>query len=100
LIRSTATVEPEYDDEQRNLMIAYSAYLRDIGPHGEPMSEATSDLADPTNYSPAGWRYEAKVVATDWAEKARQEALEELRKADTKMHGLIVGVKKVSRGGA
>lgn len=73
--------EPEWDAEQIDLLLAYEAYMRDIGPNGEILSEATSEQAEPTYYGEGSIRYLAKGPFTNQAEKARLDAAEEYRKS-------------------
>lgn len=47
--------EPEFDERQRSLLLAHRALMADIGPHGVPMSEATSPDANPARHG--GHRY-------------------------------------------
>lgn len=89
-------MEPEWDDEDRALIVAEDLVRRLTGPNGEWMPEATSDDADPMNYST--WRYVASGPHTNWAEKARLDALEAHRKAegdDANLNGVYFGVERV-----
>jgi hypothetical protein len=72
-------VEPEWDDEQLDLVMAEQMVRNLTGPNGEWMPEATSDDADPMSYS--GMRYVANGPFTNWAEKERLDALDAHRKA-------------------
>lgn len=76
LVGSVRHREPEFDDRDRALLLAHHRAAGDMGPHGQPMSEATSPEADPAR--PGGWRYEANTAPRmDWAAKAvgdRQDA--------------------------
>ena len=75
LVRSVTTTEPEWDDEQLALVIAHLELENDVGPHGQPMSEATNVLGDAKN--PNGqWWYKPTGPFVDYAEKARVEARE------------------------
>ena len=80
LVRSVETVEPEWDDEQLALVIAHLELENDVGPHGQPMSEATDPLANPKNRD-GRWWYRASGPVTDFAEKARVEAREAYEKS-------------------
>lgn len=96
--QETHTREPEWNDEQRQLVIEYLRWQRRIGPHGHPMDEATSPLADPANRE-AEWRYYADPLPiVDHAARARglvEEAYRRnLREGDS-MAGLIFTVEKV-----
>lgn len=58
------------------------------------MPDATSDDADPNNYV---MRYVPSGEKTNWAEKARLDALEAIRKAkgdDANMNGVFVTVEE------
>lgn len=53
------TRDSEWDDEQIALLIAARGLKHETGPHGHPMDEALSPLADPNRRLPGGWHYEA-----------------------------------------
>ena len=55
------TRDSEWDDEQIALLIAVKGLSAEIGPHGQPMDEAMSTLADPFQRQPGGYRYVAHV---------------------------------------
>lgn len=98
LVRSIQHTEPEWDDEQVEMLTAYEAYRASIGPHGQPMQLALDPASDPTNYE--GHHYfvgEEPVV--DWAEKARLDKRESWEKEhpNANRHGLIFGVRLVDR---
>jgi hypothetical protein len=61
--------EPEWDDEQVALLLALDETEEEIGPHGIPMAEATSPLADPSNRF-VGWHYEVPPPKIDHAQRA------------------------------
>jgi hypothetical protein len=52
--------EPEWDEEQVDLLLALTDTEPDIGPHGIPMRDAVSPLADPNDRF-RGWHYEPRV---------------------------------------
>lgn len=56
-----------WDDGQVALLLAAAAFESDIGPHGHPMSEATSPLADKAR-ADVGWYYHA-TYRVDHAQK-------------------------------
>lgn len=60
--------EAEYSPDQRELLVALNIYESSIGPHGLPVDETMSALADPDN--PRGTHYYAVDVMRDWAEFA------------------------------
>jgi hypothetical protein len=72
--------EPEWDEEQVALLLAAEEQLAEIGPHGVPMSEATSRLADPNNRF-TGWHYEIPPPRIDHAQRALNLAQDERAKA-------------------
>jgi hypothetical protein len=74
----SSVLEPEWDDEQVDLVIAEQMVRNLTGPNGEWMPEATSEDADPNAYS--GYRYKANGPFTNWAEKERLDALDAHRK--------------------
>lgn len=64
------------------------------GSNGEWLPEATSDDADPNNYV---MRYVPSVEKTNWAEKARLDALDQIRKdkgENANMNGVYVTVEE------
>jgi hypothetical protein len=73
-----SVVEPEWDEDQLDLVIAEQMVRNMTGPNGEWMPDATSDDADPMKYS--GYRYKADGPFTNWAEKERLDALDAYRK--------------------
>lgn len=90
LVRSVSVPEPEWTPEDVALLVSSSRLEREVGPHGIPMSEAT----DPANQ----FAFEGHI-RTDWAEKAKRDKLDELRKRDkdANLNGYYAVVSK--RGG-
>lgn len=76
------TREPEFDDTQRELLLAQMELEADKGWHGHPVSEAT----DPANQ----FAYEGRGPRVDYAAAAIGKAQDDWRKAnkDAPMHGL------------
>lgn len=74
------TREPEWDDEQRDILLALEEYRRGIGPNGESLFEATSIRADPAYQGPGKILYFAHGPFTNYAERARLNAVEAYRK--------------------
>lgn len=72
--------EPEWDDEQIDLVLAAQDLAGSVGPHGIPMSEATSALADPSDRS-RGWRYIVPPPRIDHAQRALNLAQRERAEA-------------------
>jgi hypothetical protein len=70
--------EAEWDEEQVNLFLALAETQEEIGPHGIPMRDAVSPLAD-ANDRFRGWHYVARV-RVDHAQKALNTAQDERRK--------------------
>lgn len=69
-----------WGEEEVELMLAYQSFMNDIGPNGERMSEATSPGADPNDYDNP-LRYVAHGPFTNWAEKAKKDAIDAWKKA-------------------
>lgn len=60
--------EPEFDARQVALLQAVAFMDADVGPHGQPMSEASDSRADAARKG--GWHYEANALPrTDHAAK-------------------------------
>jgi hypothetical protein len=69
LVGSVTERESEFDAEQRALLLAHMDLERDKGSHGQPMSEATNDAADPAKSGT--YHYKAnKLPRVDWAARA------------------------------
>lgn len=66
--------EPEFDQEQYDMLAALEEYEAGLNSLGLPLSEVTSDLADPQNPRGTHW-YEPKAMR-DWSLDAI-EGLEE-----------------------
>lgn len=90
--------EAEFDDEQVALLVAARQARAEIGPHGIPMSEATSPLADPNDRF-RGWHYEARF-RVDHAERAKNRALDERREAypNEDAGSLLLSLERVEDG--
>jgi len=102
--------EPEWTPDQVALVLGVTGFEQMLGPHGQPMDEATSPDADPSN--PRGsHRYAAgKLTVTpegafvrlpivDFAEKATKDAEDLWRKAageNANPHGFMWPVEKVT----
>ena len=78
LVGSVMRREPEFDDEQRDLLLASEAFEASIGSNGHLAAEAMSPEADPTNYD-SPLRFEAHGPFWDWAEKARLDDIDRYR---------------------
>lgn len=86
--------EVEWDDEQRALIQAEHIVRTNTGSNGEWLPDATSDDADPNNYV---MRYVTSEERTNWAEKARLDAIDKIRKEkgeDANMNGVFVTVEE------
>lgn len=95
LTSAVTTREPEWSQADIDLLVA--SRLRDdsMGVHGQPLDEAMSPLADPSN-DKARWGYET-YVERDFAAKAKADGEELLRKSlpeGSSMAGLVVRVRK------
>jgi hypothetical protein len=99
LVRTVTSRESEWCPREVALLLASRVVDADRGPHGEPLSESTSKLADPAN-ADAEWFYEgSQVPVVDYAAKALADAEDAYRARlpkDAKMpHGLHFYVTKV-----
>lgn len=80
-VGETRVREPEFTAHDVRLMVAHLRREADIGPHGQPLSEATSADANPSTHG--GHRYEANTAPRiDWAAKALAGAQETYYKAN------------------
>lgn len=73
IVGSVTEREPEFSRADVEAMIAYTEKLR-VGSHGQPMSEATSREADPSNRSRT-IKYEVDTYI-DFAKQAENQARE------------------------
>lgn len=71
--------EAEWDEESHDYVLAADRLARLTGPNGEYLPDATSDGADPTEYT-SGYRYVAHGPFTNWAEKMRLDAIDQYKK--------------------
>lgn len=91
-----SVAEPEWDDEQRDLVLAYAIVQANTGTQGEWLPDATSDGADPNNYD-VPYRYVTKGPFTNWAEKDRLDAIDAFKKAageNANLNGMYWAVEK------
>lgn len=94
IVSSVTEREPEWCRADVEALIAFLEMGR-VGPHGQPMSEATSPLADPSN--PARqWGYRAEAW-TDFAAKVESEFRRDYKKryGNDALDGIKIIVKKV-----
>lgn len=100
LIGEVHTREAQYTRRDVDLLLAHLQIEADKGPHGQPLSEATSEWADPSRWD-AKWGYEATGPFTDFAEKKialRREAYRKSLPDGTEMPPwLKFGVRRVER---
>lgn len=92
----SSRTESQWDEDQVELLLADDYIRRMTGPNGEWMPDATSEEADPMNYS--GWRYLPTGPFTNQAEKVRLDALEAHHKAlgdDGNLNGVYFGVERM-----
>ncbi|RLP76334.1 hypothetical protein D9V32_05545 [Mycetocola tolaasinivorans] len=73
LLRTVATSSPEFDSQERRLLIVGSRVLAKIGPHGHFMDEATDPRAAASNYF-GGYGYVPNEPIFDHAEIAVRAA--------------------------
>lgn len=98
LTGTVTTREPEWDDEQLGLALAFAEFMRDMGPNGEQLVDATSPKADPNYYELDAIRYVAHGPFTNWAEKRRLDAIDQYKKAagdNANLNGMFWTVEKV-----
>jgi hypothetical protein len=99
VVTAITETEPEFDDDERMLLIAYERWSSERGAHGYPWAEAMSTEADPTNLQ-GTFRFIAEGPVIDWAERARLDAFDAYRKAmedagaTPNMHGVTFTVVK------
>ena len=92
----SSTPEPEWSEEDRDLVVALEIVKNMTGPNGEWMPDATSDGADPNNYD-VPYRYVTKGPFTNWAEKDRLDAIDAFKKAageNANLNGMYWAVEK------
>lgn len=99
----SSTPEPEFDQEQYELLAALADYEADIGNHGQLLSEAISPDADPGNPNRkyrfiAGLAGSPGLPLVDYAAQARDQASEAYYKAypDADRAGHVWVVRKVA----
>lgn len=67
--------ESEFDQEQYDMLAALEEYEAGLGPHGLPLEETTSPLADPDN--PDGkWFYQPIVLRDFYLDSVEQREKE------------------------
>lgn len=87
--------EPEWSRADVEALLALKELQR-VGPHGQPMSEATSPLADPARPD-REWRYEVDVY-TDFAARELERAKDAYKREygdDADLSALTWVVRKV-----
>jgi hypothetical protein len=92
------TREAEYSLHDWAMLTAQAEWEADLGPHGQPMSEATNALADPMLRG-QGWLYEP-FRSEDYASQAivrAQKALEKAAPDDKNLDRFLWGVRKVMK---
>lgn len=96
---ATVTREPEWTLDELNWTLAARAYEAAIGPHGQPLVEATSAEANPANDEGA-YFYRAGKPIIDWALRTQLQATARMRKnlqEGESMDGYHIPVEKVWR---
>lgn len=76
VVRTVATPEAEFNEEQIDLLLAGEAFRKDIGSHGQLLSESTSPGADPTEPATRTHGYIAHGPFWDHAEKAKLDDID------------------------
>ena len=77
-------------------MLAEQTIRNLTGKHGEWLPDATNDdLADPMKYSGLRYAPDPDGPFTNWAEKAYQDAMDDLKKGDGNVNGMYVTVKTI-----
>lgn len=94
LVRSVTT-RPGWTEDDVELLLAWQERDNLRGPHGQPVDEAQSPLADPANRR-RQWEYVAEPVI-DFAQKARDDAAAAYREANGDSHGVTFRVRKLPR---
>ncbi|MEA9983646.1 hypothetical protein [Subtercola sp. RTI3] len=87
----------QWDEDDIELMLAHQLREEGLGTHGFPFAEATNPDADPTKYT-GGYRYVADEVRTDWADKARLDAVDAYRASHgekANLNGKVFPVRRV-----
>jgi hypothetical protein len=79
-VGSVTTREPEFTPDQVTLLLAHEALMADMGSHGQPMSEATSPLANPSDPN-RQWVYEGRGPVVDYAAQAIEKKREQYKAA-------------------
>lgn len=93
--------QPEFDEQDIDLLIAYREIRDDTTPRGQPWHEETSPLADPANPD-STYRYVPRrvinhaeaAIKRGWRE-ARAEATYDGKTDETQLEGLVVYVDRV-----
>lgn len=75
----SSVVESEWDQDQVDLLIAEERLRVLTGPNGEYMPDATAPGANPNEYA-SGYRYVVDGPHTNWAERARLDAIDQYKK--------------------
>ncbi|TFD27524.1 hypothetical protein [Cryobacterium cryoconiti] len=78
LVRSITRCEAEFDDEQRELLLASAEFEASIDSNGHFLAETMSPEADPMNYK-STLRFTAAGPFFNYAEKARLDDVDRYR---------------------
>lgn len=111
VVQAITTQESEFDAEQLALLRAAVEWRESLGPHGHPIEEAMSPLADPTkrggtHYYVAGQEItrpdgtKKRVPLVDHAKKAEMDAVDAYRAAageNANLNGLVWPVERIDR---
>jgi hypothetical protein len=93
----SSITESEWDDESRDWVTALAFVERNTGRNGEWLPDATSPAASPTSYD-SGYRYVTDGPFTNYAEKARLDAMDAHKKAagkEANLNGLFFTVDRL-----
>lgn len=80
----------EHDEDEIETLLAYLEVEREVGPHGQLMSEATSEAANPNNPERSNPIWYVAAHHVDYAEAA----IETYRKNNDLPPGAVVYVEK------
>jgi hypothetical protein len=95
VVRVVVEREPEFDDEQYQLVAALADYEATLNEYGFPVDEATSIDADPENRKGSHF-YEAESVI-DWASHAVETHLKSKGTEDAYRASRRIRVRRIDR---
>jgi len=83
--RSVTTREPEFDDEQRDLLLAGTIFEAAIDSNGQLIADATDPENNPNNLKRRSW-FTATGPLWNWGEKARLDDIDRYKAEFPKDH--------------